>query len=99
GETLEALRALGQRGWQLCYVDFDPADRSGALRAILEREQLPLGAVLVHPTVDLGFKTLQVDFTPIFASSTVRRMRMQGVPAMLAIASEPRLAAFAPIEG
>ncbi|MBK7977339.1 MAG: phosphatidylserine/phosphatidylglycerophosphate/cardiolipin synthase family protein [Deltaproteobacteria bacterium] len=99
GEALEPLRALARRGFQLCYVDLHDLDRTLDLRAIVEREELPRSATMVHPAEDLGFATLQVDFAPIFASSTLRRVRALGVPVVLAIVTPERVAAFEAVGG
>ncbi len=99
GDALDPLRELGRRGWALCYVDLHELDRTLDLRAIVEREELPAGATLVHPAEDLGFPTLQVDFAHIFAASTLRRVRALGVPLVLAVVEPARVDAFASVGG
>lgn len=99
GEALEPLRALAKRGFDLCYVDLHDLDRTLDLRAIVEREDLPRAATLVHPAEDLGFPTLQADFAPIFASSTLRRVRALGVPLVLAVVAPERVPAFHSVGG
>ena len=97
--SLDPLRDLAERGWQLCYVDLDEEDRTHRIRQALGDRRLPEGAVLVHPATDVEFKTLGVDFRKVFATTTLRRIRAAGVPLILLLSDDPAARRLAEVEG
>ncbi|MBZ0253518.1 MAG: hypothetical protein K8I02_09275, partial [Candidatus Methylomirabilis sp.] len=91
-EELEPLRELARRGWEVCYLDLHDEDRTEAMRETLQREALPMGALLVHPKDDRGFHALDVDFRPVLAVTSLRRLRSHGVAAVLYVCDDERAA-------
>ena len=96
---LAPLRELALRGWTLCYVDLHPLDRRPAIRAVLARHGLPIGAVLVHPQAEVEFRTLGIDFHRLVVTTQIRRLRAHGVPLVLLVSDTPRVWASAEAEG
>jgi phosphatidylserine/phosphatidylglycerophosphate/cardiolipin synthase-like enzyme len=78
-DQLEPLRSLAERGWAMIYLDYDEKDRAAEIgRRILENN-LPPGPILTHPSSELEFKTLGVDFRRLLATTTYRRLRTSGL--------------------
>ncbi len=83
--TLDGIRALATRGWELVYLDATVRDRTRDILEAVRAKGLPEGAVLVHSSKDLEFSTLSVDFRHVLALLTVRRARAAGVPLVLVV--------------
>jgi len=94
-KKLGVFNELAQQGWQFCYTDMVEQDRSQEIREKIDKFHLPIGAVLVHPSADREFKTLNVDFQRVFATSTLRRIRANGVPLLVVISDDPAMSEVA----
>lgn len=88
-ELFADLRRLHDRGFALTYFDFHPEDRQQDLRTVLAEHGLPAGAILVHPSADVEFQTMGIDFRKLFVATRIRRLRADGVPLMLLLSDAP----------
>ncbi len=79
-DTLAALRALVDEGFELVYFDIHQKNRDALIHDEVLRQRLPPGAILVYSAEEQELRSLGVDFVEMFVITAVRRLRAKGVP-------------------
>lgn len=92
-QRLSPLRELARRGWAVIYIDYEEKDRAPEIDGLLKAGLLPPGPILTHPSSELEFKTLGVDFRRLLAVTACRKLRSAGLHLAALIAAEENNAA------
>ena len=79
-ETVGALRAMVDEGFELVYFDIHEKNRDALIHDEILQQRLPPGAILVYSAEEEELRSLGVDFVKMFVKTAVRRLRAKGVP-------------------